>query len=60
VLLDGWVMETSEYESFVQWLPREMIEDVISLLTDGGEDEIESEEESSEEESEDDSDDGED
>jgi hypothetical protein len=26
-------METSEYESFVQWLPREMIEDVNSIVT---------------------------
>ena len=34
-------METSEYESFVQWLPREMIEDVFSLLTN---DEVEEQE----------------
>jgi len=32
VLLDVWAMETSEYESFVQWLPREMMEDVIALV----------------------------
>jgi hypothetical protein len=39
-------METSEYESFAQWLPREMIEEVIPLITHEYEDtsDVESEE----------------
>jgi len=32
VLWDTWRMETPNYDSMLQWLPNEMVEDVIDLM----------------------------
>lgn len=33
IVLNIWEMESSDYESYIQWLPREVVGDVISIIT---------------------------